>query len=123
MLYAVIETGGKQYKVEEGMVLDIEKLSHETGDKVVFDQVKLIGGDVFKFGEKDTAKCAVEAEVVDHVKDDKVTILKFRRRQDSRTKQGHRQKMTRVKITGITGVQAKKAAAKKAAPKKQEEEV
>ena len=77
MLYAVIETGGKQYKVEEGMVLDIEKLSHETGDKVVFDQVKLIGGDVFKFGEKDTAKCAVEAEVVDHVKDDKVTILKI----------------------------------------------
>ena len=57
------------------------------------------------------------------MKDDKVTILKFKRRQDSRTKQGHRQKMTRVKITGITGVQAKKAAAKKAAPKKQEEEV
>lgn len=123
MLYAVIETGGKQYRVEEGMVLDIEKLAHEKGDKVVFDQVKLVGGDVFKFEAKELAKCSIEAEVVDQFRDDKVTIIKFRRRQDSRTKQGHRQYLTRVKITGIKGVQAKKAKAAKAESKQKVEEV
>ena len=119
-MYAVIETGGKQYKVEKGMQLDVEKLSQEVGEKVVFDQVKLIGGEVFMLGSPNVEKCTVEAEVVEHFRDDKVMVIKFQRRQDNRSTQGHRQSLTRIKIIGIKGAVKKKA---KAAKKEVEEVV
>ncbi|WP_028303705.1 50S ribosomal protein L21 [Oceanospirillum maris] len=103
-MYAVIKTGGKQYRVKEGEVLKIEKLELETGSAVDFDQVLLIAnGEDVKVGAPVVEGAKVSAEVVSHGRGDKVTIIKFRRRKHSMKRQGHRQWFTEVKITGITG--------------------
>ncbi|MFG1491337.1 50S ribosomal protein L21 [Oceanospirillum sp. HFRX-1_2] len=103
-MYAVIKTGGKQYRVKEGDVLKIEKLELETGSAVDFDQVLLVAnGEDVKVGAPLVDGAKVSAEVVNHGRGDKVKIIKFRRRKHSMKRQGHRQWFTEVKITGIAG--------------------
>jgi len=120
-MFAVIKTGGKQYRVSEDDVLVVEKLVAEAGDTVQFDEVLMIGedGKAPTVGAPLIDKASVSAEVVRQTRGDKVIVFKKRRRQNSRRKNGHRQDLTLVKITGISATGAKKAPAKKAAaPKK-----
>ncbi|MEX2130823.1 MAG: 50S ribosomal protein L21 [Pseudohongiellaceae bacterium] len=101
-MYAVIESGGKQHRVQEGEVLKLEKLDAATGDKVDFDKVLMIGeGASVKIGTPYVAGSKVTAEVLSHDKGRKVSIIKFSRRKHYRRQQGHRQWFTEVKITGI----------------------
>ena len=101
-MYAVIVTGGKQYKVAEGEFLKIEKLDVPVGEAISFDRVLLIGnGEDVKIGAPVVEGAKVTAEVIDQGRHDKITIIKFRRRKHSMKRQGHRQWYTEVKITGI----------------------
>jgi len=112
-MYAVIKTGGKQYRVQQGDVLRVEKLDAEVGKKVTFDNVLMIGeGADIKAGD-DAAKAKVSAVVTDEGRDKKVVIFKKRRRKNYRLTQGHRQSFTTVQIEKITKPRAtaKKAAA------------
>ncbi|MGD9597596.1 MAG: 50S ribosomal protein L21 [Steroidobacteraceae bacterium] len=101
-MYAVIATGGKQYRVEKGQVLRIEKLDAEPGESVTFDQVLLVGngGDV-KVGAPLLAGAKVTGTVERHGKGDKVSIVKFRRRKHYLRMKNHRQPFTEVKVTEI----------------------
>lgn len=102
-MYAVIVTGGKQYKVAEGEYLRVEKLEAETGSTIQFDRVLLIGnGDDVQIGAPIVDGAKVTAEVSAHGRDDKVRIIKFRRRKHHMKRQGHRQWYTEIKITGIS---------------------
>ncbi|MCS4503805.1 50S ribosomal protein L21 [wastewater metagenome] len=100
-MYAVIKTGGKQYRVSEGDVLRVEKMEAEAGSTVEFDQVLMVGGDDVKVGSPLVDGGRVSAEVVSHGRDRKVEVVKFKRRQGYHRKHGHRQHFTEVKITGI----------------------
>lgn len=101
-MYAVIKTGGKQYRVEQGDVLRIEKLEVGTGENVDFDEVLLVAdGDKVNLGQPLIAGAKVTAEVVSQGRHDKIRIVKFRRRKHYRHQAGHRQWFTEVKITGI----------------------
>ena len=101
-MYAVIVTGGKQYKVAEGEYLKIEKLEEATGNSIAFDRVLLVGnGEDVKIGAPVVEGAKVTAEVVSQGRHDKIRIIKFRRRKHSMKRQGHRQWFTEVKITGI----------------------
>jgi len=105
-MYAVIKTGGKQYRVQEGDILRIARLNTEVGKKVGFDDVLLIGeGDAIKIGA-DAAKSSVAAEVLANGLGKKVEIFKKRRRKHSQRTQGHRQAYTSVRITKITAAKA-----------------
>ncbi len=124
-MYAVIETGGKQYRVQEGDVITVEKLNAEAGDKVTFDKVLLMsdGKDV-KVGTP-YLDAAVSGSVVENGKGKKVIIFKYKAKKDYRKKQGHRQPYTMVKIDSLGGkaqnaAPAKKAAVPEAAPEKAE---
>ncbi|MDR9438971.1 MULTISPECIES: 50S ribosomal protein L21 [Halomonas] len=102
-MYAVIKSGGKQYRVQEGQTLKLEKLEVPTGDTIEFDEVLLVGNDEdVTVGAPLVDGAKVAAEVVSHGRGDKVTIIKFRRRKHSMKRQGHRQWFTEVKITGIS---------------------
>ena len=118
-MYAVVKTGGKQYRVAVGDKLKVESLDAQEGDKVTLDQVLMIGdGDSVEVGTPTLDK-TVEATVLSNGRGKKLRIVKFRRRQNSRTRTGHRQNFTELEITAIGGkAAAKKPAAKKAAPKK-----
>jgi len=101
-MFAVIKTGGKQYRVQEGLVLKVEKLAVEAGNSVDFNEVLLVSnGDDVQVGAPVVEGVKVTAEVVSHGRGDKVKILKFRRRKHSMTRQGHRQWFTEIKITAI----------------------
>ena len=101
-MYAVIESGGKQHRVEEGEILRLEKLEVATGEKVNFDKVLMVGeGESVKIGAPYVAGSKVTAEVLKQGRGTKVKIIKFNRRKHSQKKQGHRQWFTEVKITGI----------------------
>jgi large subunit ribosomal protein L21 len=103
-MFAVINTGGKQYRVSEGTVLRIEKLGADAGSTVEFDQVLLVGeGDQVKVGKPFLGGAKVTATVQSHGKGDKVSIVKFRRRKHYLRQKGHRQPFTEVKVTGIVG--------------------
>ena len=102
MNYAVIKTGGKQHKVEEGEIISIEKLNAEEGDKVEFGEVLAIKSEgKLQVGSPVIDGAKVTGTVLSQEKDKKVVIIKMRRRQDYRSKQGHRQKLTKVKIDSI----------------------
>jgi large subunit ribosomal protein L21 len=104
IMYAVIRTGGKQYRVSAGDKLKVEKLPGEVGAEVVLDEVLAIGeGEAVKFGGPLLAGAAVKATVVAHGKHDKVSIFKLRRRKHYKKSQGHRQQYTEIAITGISG--------------------
>jgi large subunit ribosomal protein L21 len=103
-MYAVIKSGGKQHRVEPGEVLDLEKLDVEAGQSIDFDEVMLIGdGEDLKIGAPYIDGGKVTAEVVEHGRGKKVTIIKMRRRKHYRRQAGHRQSYTKVKITEISG--------------------
>ncbi len=103
-MYAVIKTGGKQYRVKEGASLKIEKLEAEEGSTVEFDQVLLIGeGASVKLGTPVIDGGKVTATVEEQGRRKKVEVVKFKRRQGYKRQKGHRQAFTQVKITGISG--------------------
>ncbi len=103
-MYAVFVSGGKQHRVEEGEVLRLEKIEVATGETVEFDQVLMVAnGDDVKLGAPVVEGATVKAEVIDHGRASKVTIIKFRRRKHHMKRQGHRQWYTEVKIVGING--------------------
>jgi large subunit ribosomal protein L21 len=103
MAYAVIKTGGKQYRVESGNEIDVEKLEAEVGTDIDFSDVLLVGeGDAVKIGAPFVAGAVVSAEVVEQFKDDKVIAFKFRRRKGYHRTVGHRRKLTRLKIKTIS---------------------
>ncbi len=97
-MFAVIRTGGKQYKVASGDVLSVEKLEGAAGDKLEINDVLMAGG---KIGAPLLAGAKVLAEIVKQFRDDKVIIFKKRRRHNYRRKKGHRQYLTEIKITEI----------------------
>lgn len=103
-MYAVIKTGGKQYRVAQGDVLRVEKLPVEAGSTVEIDQVLMVAnGDDIKIGAPLVSGGKVTATVNGHGRGDKIKIIKFRRRKHHRKQMGHRQDYTELQITGITG--------------------
>jgi len=100
-MYAIIATGGKQYKVAEGDVVRVEKLEAAEGDKVVFDQVLMIGGEETKLGNPVVDGAKVHATVIGNGKGDKVIVYKYKRKSGYHNKNGHRQLYTEVKIDKI----------------------
>ena len=103
MATAVIRTGGKQYRVAQGDTVTVEKLEGEPGSKVEFTEVLLITGDAPKVGKPLVSGAKVNGEIVAQGRGEKITTFKFKRRKKYRRKMGHRQDLTQVKITGITG--------------------
>lgn len=101
VMYAIIATGGKQYKVSEGDVIKVEKLGVEAGSAYTFDQVLVVGGEETKVGDPVVAGATVEASVVEDGKDKKVIVYKYKRKTGYHKKQGHRQPYTKVKIEKI----------------------
>jgi large subunit ribosomal protein L21 len=103
-MYAIIKTGGKQYRVQSGAQLRVEALPADVGAAVSFDQVLLVGeGDAVKVGAPYVAGAAVKATVMSHGRGEKVHIFKMRRRKHYQKSQGHRQSYTEVRIDGIEG--------------------
>ena len=103
MSYAIIQTGGKQYRVSEGDVLSVEKLPAETGKETTFNDVLLVvNGDKVNLGTPLVSGASVKAEVVDQYKDDKVIAYKFKRRKGYHRTVGHRRQLTELKITKIS---------------------
>jgi len=103
-MYAVIKTGGKQYRVAAGEKLKIDELPVEIGAEIVLDQVLLVAdGDKLKMGRPLVTGASVQAKVLAQGRHDKVRIFKLRRRKHYQKHQGHRQNFTEIEITGITG--------------------
>lgn len=100
-MYAIISTGGKQYKVSEGDVVRVEKLGAEEGSEVTFDQVLVVGGENFKVGAPFVAGASVTGTVVKNGKAKKVIVYKYKRKTGYHKKNGHRQQFTAVKIEKI----------------------
>lgn len=101
---AVIRTGGKQYRVQEGDIFNIEKLEVADGEEIVFDQVLALGeGDSLQIGTPLVAGATVRAQVIKSGRLKKVIVFKFKRRKNYKRKRGHRQHFTRIKITQIAG--------------------
>ena len=100
-MYAIIATGGKQYKVAEGDIIRVEKLGLEAGEQVTFDQVIAVSSDGLKVG-KDVENAKVTASVVDNVKGKKVIVYRYKRKSGYHKKNGHRQQLTQIKIESIS---------------------
>ncbi len=101
-MYAVIKTGGKQYRVSDGEKLKVEKLLAEVDSELIIDQVLAVGeGDDIKIGSPLLAGASVKAKILSHGRSEKVTIFKLRRRKHYKKHQGHRQSYTEIQITGI----------------------
>lgn len=117
-MYAVVKTGGKQYRVAKNDLLEVDRMPGEAGDVVTLSDVLLIGdGADVKVGAPLVSGAAVAAEIVEQTRGDKIIIFKKRRRKNSRRKRGHRQMMTLVRITDILTDGATAPARKTAAPK------
>ena len=124
MSFAIIETGGKQYKVSASKILEIEKLNAKVGETVKFKNVLLLNDDkTTEIGSPSISGATVEAKLLDNVKDRTVLIFHKRRRKHSRKKNGHRQRHSKIQITKILSKdgkvidEAKAVVAKKAVPK------
>jgi large subunit ribosomal protein L21 len=100
-MYAVIQTGGKQYRVQPGDTLYVEKLDGDVGQRVEFDQVLLLCGANPTIGNPQVAGARVTGEILGHGRDQKLTVYKFRRRKNYRRKNGHRQSYTAIKIKEV----------------------
>lgn len=100
-MYAIIETGGKQLKVEEGKTIVIEKLAAEAGETVTFDKVLFVAGDDTKVGTPVVEGATVTGKVVEQGRAKKIIVFKFKKRKNYRRKQGHRQPFTKVTIEKI----------------------
>src|ERR1043165_5451193 len=116
--YAVIESGGKQYKVEEGTSLLVDRLDAKEGDKVALRPVLFRDSDVLA-APKELEKVKVEAKVAEHLRGPKVKVFKYKAKKGYRRRAGHRSELTKLEVTSIKGG---KGAAKKAPPKKAETE-
>lgn len=102
-MYAVIKTGGKQYRVSSGEKLKVEQLAADVGSKITIDQVLLVAdGDKVSVGQPLVAGAKVQATVVNHGRDDKVHIFKMRRRKHYKKQQGHRQNFTEIQVDKIS---------------------
>jgi large subunit ribosomal protein L21 len=101
-MYAVIESGGKQYKVEEGTTLLVDRLDAKDGDKVSLRPVLFRDGDVI-VGAKDLAKVKVEAKVAEHLRGPKVKVFKYKAKKGYRKRAGHRSELTRLEVTSLKG--------------------
>ena len=103
-MYAVIRTGGKQFRVAQGDIVAVEKLAGQVGDKVTFDQVLFVGGNgEVKIGTPSFPEARVTAEILDQGKAKKVIVFKKKRRKSYSRKRGHRQQLTTLKIVEIQG--------------------
>lgn len=102
-MYAIIKTGGKQYCVEEGKIITVEKLDVAAGDEVTFEEVLLISGDAVKIGQPTVAGAKVTAKVLAQGKEKKIRIFKYKAKSSYRRRQGHRQPFTKVQIEKIEG--------------------
>ena len=100
-MYAVIKTGGKQYKVSEGDIITIEKLESEAGDKVKFDEVLAVNDGELKVGDPTVNGASVEASVVRNGRGKKIIVYKYKRKSGYHKKNGHRQSFTQVRIEKI----------------------
>ena len=100
-MYAIIKTGGKQYVVEEGKVISIEKLDVEEGAEVTFDEVLLVSGDDVKIGQPNVVGAKVTGKVLEQGKERKIRIFKYKAKSNYRRRQGHRQPFTKVKFEKI----------------------
>lgn len=101
-MYAIIETGGKQYRVEEGSKVVVEKLAAQAGSEITLDKVLMVGGADVKVGAPYLAGATVTAEVVEQGRGPKILVFKRRRRKDSKTLRGHRQDITTIRVKSIT---------------------
>src|ERR1700750_2804214 len=101
-MYAVIRTGGKQYKVAKDTVLKVESLTGDVGAKLTLGEVLLVGGDSPKLGAPLVKGASVEGEILEHGQGEKVIAFKKKRRKNTHRKRGHRQHFTKVKVLGIT---------------------
>ena len=114
-MFAVLKTGGKQYKVQSGDMLRVEKLAADAGETIQFNDILMLGGDAPVIGAPFVADAAVQAEVIDQVKGDKViNFVKRRRKHSSQRTKGHRQKLTLVRVTEILNSGADKSGVKAA---------
>lgn len=100
-MFAIIESGGKQYHVEEGLRFRVERLDAEPGSEVTIDSVLMVGGKDVAVGSPYVASAKVTCEVLEHGRHAKVVVFHKRRRKDSRKKQGHRQEYTALKVKAI----------------------
>jgi large subunit ribosomal protein L21 len=101
-MFAVLKTGGKQYRVQSGDVLRVERIAAQAGEKVQFNEILMLGGDTPVIGTPTVADAGVQAEVIDQIKADKVIhYVKRRRKHSSQRTKGHRQKLTLVRVTDI----------------------
>ena len=105
-MYAIVKTGGKQYKVAPGDVISIEKLNAEVGDEVELTAICIVDGDAIEADPAKAAETKVVAEVIDQYKGKKQLVFKFKKRKNYKKLQGHRQNLTRVQITAVGGEQA-----------------
>jgi len=103
-MYAVIQTGGKQYKVAEGEILKVEKLEGVAGDKLTLDQVLMIKDEAgARIGTPTVKDAQVTVEVIEQGREKKITVYKYKKRKNYRRKQGHRQAYTKIKVEKIEG--------------------
>ena len=100
-MYAIIETGGKQIKVEAGQAIYIEKLDVEAGETVTFDKVLFVGGEIFKVGSPVVEGATVTAKVEKHGRAKKIIVFKYKAKKNNRKKQGHRQPYTKLVVEAI----------------------
>ena len=109
-MFAVVKTGGKQYKVQSGDILRVERLAANAGDKVQFNQILMLGGDKPVVGSPLVAGAAVQADVIDQIKGEKtIKFVKRRRKHSSKRTRGHRQYLTLVRVTDILATGADKS--------------
>ncbi len=117
-MFAVLKTGGKQYKVQNGDVLRIEKIAADAGETVQFNDILMLGGDTATLGTPLIEGAAVQAEVIDQIKGEKtINFVKRRRKHGSQRTKGHRQKLTLVRVTEILSKGAEKSGVKAAVGK------
>jgi large subunit ribosomal protein L21 len=117
-MFAVLKTGGKQYKVQNGDVLRIEKIAADAGETVQFNDILMLGGDTATVGTPLIEGAAVQAEVIDQIKGEKtINFVKRRRKHGSQRTKGHRQKLTLVRVTEIVSKGAEKSGVKAAVGK------
>ena len=108
-MYAVLKTGGKQYKVQAGDILRLEKLACVAGDKIQFNEILMVGGETVTIGVPFVAGAAVQAEVIEQIKGEKVIhYVKRRRKHSSQRTKGHRQHLTLVRVTEVLATGAAK---------------
>ena len=101
-MFAVLKTGGKQYKVQAGDVLRVEKLDAIAGDKIQFNEILMVGGETLTIGAPMVAGAAVQADVIDQIKGEKtIHFVKRRRKHSSQRTKGHRQQLTLVRVTEV----------------------